>query len=135
MATFFGYNFPFYAETFVLPPQSDERLIKNDILQLLLTSPGERVMRPDFGTGIRKFAFQPLDDNSIRDIKSDIARAIQLFEPRVDFKDVIVNPTPDNNLASITVLVAIKNTPNKVLRVDAQFVSGTATRQSQQLGV
>jgi len=74
-STYFGYNVPFYSKTFVLPPQADERLIKNDMLQLLLTSPGERVMRPTYGVPIRQWAFEPLDNLSINDIASAIKMA------------------------------------------------------------
>ena len=55
MATYFGQNPPFVggAEK-VLSRQEDIRLIKNDILQLIMTSPGERVHRPNFGTAVRE---------------------------------------------------------------------------------
>lgn len=32
------------------------------IRQVLLTAPGERVNRPDFGTGLRRMVFAPIDD-------------------------------------------------------------------------
>ena len=34
--------------------------VKQLIIQVLLTSPGERVNRPDFGCGLRKMVFEPL---------------------------------------------------------------------------
>jgi phage baseplate assembly protein W len=101
---FFGYNFPFLSDSFVLPPQEDVRLIKNDLKQLLLTSPGERVMRPDYGTPIRKYAFEQLDQQSIDELRSGIRQAILRFEPRVKPADVLVIGKPDHNLVEITVL-------------------------------
>lgn len=37
----------------------DERHIRDLIEQLLFTSPGERVNRPDFGSGLLRLAFEP----------------------------------------------------------------------------
>lgn len=36
-----------------------EEYIKQLIYQVLLTSPGERIHRPDFGAGLRKMVFAP----------------------------------------------------------------------------
>jgi phage baseplate assembly protein W len=38
---------------------TDEKHIKQMIEQLLFTSPGERVNRPDFGTGVMQLVFAP----------------------------------------------------------------------------
>lgn len=131
---FVGYNYPFYSSTFVLPPQSNERLIKNDLLQLLLTSPGERRFRPDFGTKIRKFTMQPLDEASMAELDHDVREAVRRFEPRVILKDVITSTTASLNLASVSVLFSIVTNPNLVLRVDARF-SDPAQRADQQAGL
>ena len=47
-------------------------LLKNNLRQLLLTEKGERVMLPDFGLGLRKFLFEPLDETLVRIIKDHI---------------------------------------------------------------
>jgi phage baseplate assembly protein W len=39
-----------------------ERYIGQLVKQVLLTSPGERAHRPDFGAGLRRMVFQPNDD-------------------------------------------------------------------------
>jgi len=36
-----------------------EKHIKNLIMQVLLTGPGERINRPDFGCGVRQMVFAP----------------------------------------------------------------------------
>lgn len=55
---FYGFNIPIFNGKTILPFQTDERLIKNDILQLLLTSPGERIMRANFGCNIKPSMFE-----------------------------------------------------------------------------
>ena len=39
-----------------------DRHIREMIEQVLFTSPGERVMRPDFGCGVKELLFQPASD-------------------------------------------------------------------------
>jgi phage baseplate assembly protein W len=40
-----------------------EEHLREKIEQILFTHPGERVGRPDFGVGLRRMAFEPLDTN------------------------------------------------------------------------
>jgi phage baseplate assembly protein W len=124
MADVFGFNFPFLRPTFVLPPQTDERIIKNDIKQLLLTSPGERVMRPDFGTPIRETVFEPMDESTLVTLQEQIRDAINTFEPRVIFREANIIAKPGNNLIEIHVIVAMSRDPNRILAVDVTFVTG-----------
>jgi phage baseplate assembly protein W len=104
MAKYYGYNAPFMGgNQMVLSQQVDDRLIRNDLLQLLLTAPGERMMRPTFGTPIRRFVFESMTDSNINQLRSDIIAAIKQFEPRVIVSDVKMETTDDNNLLSIKV--------------------------------
>jgi phage baseplate assembly protein W len=101
---YYGANAPFVGgKQGFMSRQVDEQLIKNDLLQLLLTSPGERVMRLDFGTGIRSFLFKNLDDYAVDSLKADIAQAISQYERRVNVTEIVINPDPDNNIISIKI--------------------------------
>ena len=51
--------------------------LKSILLQLLLTDPGERVMRPESGTGLRGMVFEPLRDASAPLIKAAIYGAVE----------------------------------------------------------
>jgi phage baseplate assembly protein W len=101
----YGYNAPFLGgQEGVMSRQTDDRLIRNDLLQLLLTSPGERVMRPTFGSGIRRFLFQPITTESIDDLKTNINNTIKFWEPRVNVTGVEINVTGvDQNFIEIKV--------------------------------
>tara|TARA_Y100000310_G_C20373384_1_gene664596 strand:+ start:10 stop:396 length:387 start_codon:yes stop_codon:yes gene_type:complete len=46
--------------------------IKQDFKMLVLTSPGERVMDPQFGVGIRRYLFEPLTANTYESIRRRI---------------------------------------------------------------
>lgn len=123
-STYFGFNPPFLTPTQVMPLQTDERLIKNDILQLLLTVPGERSFRPDFGTSIKSSMFEPIDTISTDDIRNSIVVAIQKFEPRVLLRQVIVQALPDQNIIQIKLYCSLTTTPNLQFNVDLNLPAG-----------
>lgn len=69
--------------------------IKSDLLVLLLTNPGERVMNPAFGTPLRKLLFEP-NDTIVRDAaKTMIANSIKQWEPRVAIQQIDVASSVD----------------------------------------
>lgn len=102
MAKWFGFGPPFLAgspgQRTVLPRQANGRLIRNDLLQLLLTAPGERVMRPDFGSQLRPTLFELIDQITIDELEDSIRNAIERFEPRVKVADIRIRETDDNRL-------------------------------------
>jgi phage baseplate assembly protein W len=62
---------------------SAETDIEQSLFILLSTTPGERVMQPDYGCDLRRLVFEPLNQNTLTDIKDTITRAVRLFEPRI----------------------------------------------------
>lgn len=62
---------------------SAEEDIAQSLRIVLATSPGERVMRPAFGTAVRPQVFDNIEHTTITILKDTIARAILFFEPRV----------------------------------------------------
>ena len=74
-----------------LRTQTGLNTIKADLLMLLLTNLGERVMLPEFGTPLKKLFFNPNDQEVINDAQSMIANAIQAWEPRVVVDQIDIN--------------------------------------------
>jgi phage baseplate assembly protein W len=74
---------------------SGERDVRESLLILLSTTPGERVMQPTFGCALRTQVFETLDASRATEIHDLVARAVLHFEPRVELIDVIVTqPDP-----------------------------------------
>lgn len=69
---------------------SDEEDIYQSLLILLRTSPGERVMNPTYGCGLRDMLFEGIDESAITEIKDIIERAILFFEPRITLQRIDV---------------------------------------------
>jgi Bacteriophage baseplate protein W len=64
--------------------------IKQSLRIILGTDQGERVMRPDFGAGLRSFVFGPLSATMLQKIKSRTQDALVKWEPRIDVLQVKV---------------------------------------------
>lgn len=75
--------------------QSGIDQIKSDLLALLLTEPGERVMLPEFGTSLKKFIFEPNDSGLLEQVRNEIARAISIWEPRIAVQNIEVTNGTD----------------------------------------
>jgi phage baseplate assembly protein W len=62
----------------------DDESVRQAILLLLTTRPGERVMRPDYGCELWRLAFWPNDDTTAGLAIHYVQQAINLWEPRID---------------------------------------------------
>jgi phage baseplate assembly protein W len=122
-ALFWGFNPPFLGgPQNVLSRQEDDRLIKNDILQLLNTVPGERVMRPHFGVPLRSFVFEQLIDSDLSALEATIKDAIEEQDSRVIVDEVSISRDDDRNGMNVKVVVRLKKNPTKELTID-QFLT------------
>ncbi|WP_250002266.1 GPW/gp25 family protein [Actinoplanes sp. M2I2] len=83
--------------------RSGPEKVQQAILVILLTEPGERVMRPDFGCGLRRFLMEPNTVAVRASIQRAVAAAIDAWEPRVRLREVTVTPGDDPALAIITI--------------------------------
>ena len=79
----------------LLPSISDATVIKADLMQLILTNPGERVMLPAFGTPLRELLFDQNNNVTIEKVKQAIIQAITYWEPRIVVTDIIVTNSKD----------------------------------------
>lgn len=130
-STYFGFNPPFLKDGKVMPVQTDERLIKNDLLQLLLTSPGERAFRPEFGTELRRSLFEPIDNFQVDEIRNSIALSIDRFEPRVKVSEIFVERDDSNNQINVKVFAALTINPNRILELNLRIPVGPGGSSAQ----
>jgi phage baseplate assembly protein W len=84
----------------MLRTQTGINQIKSDLLVLLLTEPGERVMLPNFGTPLKKFIFEPNDTSMMAAVRDTIIESIKNWEPRIQVTDIQVTNSPQQIKAS-----------------------------------
>jgi phage baseplate assembly protein W len=71
-------DYPFHFDTRGrTAPTDDDDHIRDMIEQLLLTSPGERVNRPDFGSGLLDLVFAPNSEELAAALQFSMQAAIQ----------------------------------------------------------
>lgn len=121
-ATYFGFNPPFAGDSRgVMARQEDDRLIKNDIMVLLLTTPGERVMVPEFGVRIRSALFEKLDDTMVTDLQAEIGEKLARFEPRVVATDISVSKDDARHLLAVRIVAFLRIDPTRQITVERLF--------------
>tara|TARA_R100000808_G_scaffold23784_1_gene53285 strand:- start:3058 stop:3492 length:435 start_codon:yes stop_codon:yes gene_type:complete len=79
-------------------------IIKQNLKMLLLTSPGERIMMPDYGVGLKDYLFEHNTLTTIDDIKNKIIQQVDIFMPFLENIDISVqngNPEESNNISVI----------------------------------
>lgn len=76
--------------------------VKESLYILFSTRPGERVMRPDYGSGLEDLLFEPVNAGLITYIEELITKAILYYEPRVDLDNVDIS-TEDVNSGSVKI--------------------------------
>jgi len=77
--------------------------VAQSIWIVLDTAPGERVMRPTFGCGLRRYLMAPNTTATRALIKHDVQIALANFEPRITVTDVEVTPGDDPALVLIRI--------------------------------
>lgn len=69
--------------------------VRQSVMLLLATVPGERVMRPDYGCSLNRLLFEPNDDTTAGLAIHYVRQALRRFEPRVEVLRLDAGPAPD----------------------------------------
>jgi phage baseplate assembly protein W len=102
-----GWRFPLF------PRPADRELafeegtekVRQAMWLVLDTEPGERVMRPSFGCGLRRYLMKPNSNATRTLIAQDVGRALATWEPRVEVQAVNVT-AGDEDPALVLIHVA-----------------------------
>ncbi len=81
--------------------------ISRSIRNIVFTVPGEKFFQEDFGSDISQSLFENFDDLTATTIRDQIESSIERFEPRVNLRNVKVNPNFDQNLFNVIIVYDI----------------------------
>jgi phage baseplate assembly protein W len=99
-----GWGFPIGITTSgELASAAYEEDIRQAIGIILGTSPGERLMRPDFGSGLKALTFEPMSATTMSLARRAVEEALIQWEPRIDSITVTVAPQRAEGRIDITV--------------------------------
>jgi phage baseplate assembly protein W len=85
----------------------DVDALKNSLLNLFSTSPGDKILSPEFGLDLRQYIFEPITRERAFDLQRTIYSGITRFEPRIVVKQVVVVPDFDNMEYNISIYYAV----------------------------
>ena len=85
---------------------------KANLKNLLLTKRGERVMQPEFGTGLDSLLFEPMDGLFESNLRDTITRTVSYWLPYVNIQDIEIEMTDemkDKHIANMKVEFTVGN--------------------------
>ena len=90
--------------------------IKSNLINLLLTSPGERYHEPSYGVGIRDILFEQNTNSNqkISTLKSKIDQNISFHIPQIAISNLEVTPQDKELLVQIAYVVLLDNDTNEI---------------------
>ena len=87
-----------------------QTLVRQNFKMLILTAPGERVMEPEFGVGLRNFLFENFNNSVFVEIKSEIIKQTAIFLPVISILEINFDTSnPDANILGIKILYSLGN--------------------------
>jgi uncharacterized protein len=92
----------------------DDADIRQSIQIIIMTIPGERVMRPNFGCQIHELIFHPANWHTATTAERYVREALEMWEPRISVEEIIVTPANDGEgQLIIDIKYQIKGQPDK----------------------
>ena len=101
MTTYTGYNTINQVKKFTL---TDSELVKRDLLNSIMIREGEMPGRPEVGTNIWSYVFDPNTNDVVRKIKAEIQRLIDA-DPRIQAEEINVFAKDHNILIEMNVRI------------------------------
>jgi phage baseplate assembly protein W len=96
-----GIALPFNAPSAFRSTYSFKDQLKYNLINLLLTNKGERILNPNFGTDIRKQLFNQINEDTYNALIDDIRSTIELYIPQVTIEKLEAVPSYDQNTITI----------------------------------
>jgi phage baseplate assembly protein W len=89
--------------------------LRQSIIDILTTYPGERVMRPEYGSRIRDLIDRPVNAQWLADLYFNVAQAITRWEPRVRVLRVAAAmPRPGHVTLDLSLRIGADSQPQAV---------------------
>jgi hypothetical protein len=105
----FNLDFTAHPVTKDVTKKLNENAIAQSIRNLLLTNFYERPFKPQLGSNLKKFLFEPIDNVTTSLIQDAIFETLRNYEPRVTVQEVVAAPNYDEQRYDVSVTFFVKN--------------------------
>ncbi len=110
-----GWAFPLHVDAQGgLALTNNRNELEQAIAIILRTSPGQRVMRPEFGSRLHELAFAPNNSHTAARARRLVEEALGMWEPRINVVDVVVQADPqEDHRLLIEIIYEVKATHDR----------------------
>ena len=91
----------------------DYDAIKNSIVSLFTTIPGQKLLNPFFGLNLAQYLFEPVNEITAKNIGSDIEYGINTFEPRITPRNIDIGFSEERQEYTISLTFTVPQINNK----------------------
>ena len=105
-----GVNLPFSEPGVFTSNYQTRDAIKNNLINYLLTNPGERIENPSFGAGLREYIFTQIDNQDFTFIKEDLQLKIEENFDNIQLEEIAVFENENENTINVNIDYSIPNT-------------------------
>ena len=116
-----GVSLPFDGPVAFNSTYSTTEQIKSNLINLLLTNKGERIMNPEFGADLKTVLFEGITEDTSNIIKTWISTNVSIFIPEITITNLIIDKQEDQNTINITVQYRI-NLSGTSDQITVQFI-------------
>ena len=126
-----GVSLPFNGEGVFNSTYTTKEQAKSNLLNVLLTEPGERLFLPNFGVGIRNLLFEQNVKAEI--LKERISNQVDIYIPEIEVMDIKIDKSPDSHTLYIAIdyRMSINNDEDSI---QINFNTGEETNQLSSAG-
>lgn len=115
--------------------RSRDEVLVNHVVSVIGTQPTERVMRPEYGCDIQRFAFSLGDPNTLADMDDVVRSSMERYCPEARFISLSAEPPNENGMFVVSIRFAVANDPRDnpleaVLEFAVQSEGGDLTEMS-----
>tara|TARA_R110000851_G_scaffold228989_1_gene381641 strand:- start:1221 stop:1628 length:408 start_codon:yes stop_codon:yes gene_type:complete len=104
-----GFSFPLSGRAVFNPTYTTQEVIKNNLINWLLTNPGERVFKPNFGANLRSFIAEGINDGTNSALEQRITDGISINFPQIQVISIRFDNQIDQNTINFILNYGIIN--------------------------
>ena len=114
-----GVALPFDGDAVFISTLSTNTQIKYNLINFILTSPGERIFEANFGSSLKGYIFEALTNSNLKDLEQTVIREVnQYFGSTVNIQQFTISPNYDNNSILATMVFNIPFGPTDVINLN-----------------
>jgi phage baseplate assembly protein W len=103
-----GVSIPFNGGGVFKSTFSTKDQIKSNLINLLLTYKGERILNPQFGADLPRLLFEPINNETLLKIENQIVTSVSTYIPEITITNIEITPDTDKNTIYVNVIYQLK---------------------------